>query len=106
MSEYFAELRDTKSEQGTIEERLSRHPHLKARIASLSDTIENVGNDVEKADAAEQRVIGEVRCIGQEALQGWAEGQVKKKSEELYDKISGIRCHDKKNFIGTPSSEQ
>ncbi len=106
MSECFAEVRDMKCYQETIEERLGRHPEPKARIGSLSDTIENVGNDAEKADAAEQRVIREVRCIGHEALQGWAEGQMRKKSEELYDKISGIRCHDKKNFIGTPSSEQ
>ena len=58
----------------SLEERLTAHPQLLARIEALLNVIENSAGDIEQADLAEQRVIEEVRHIGQQALSSWAEG--------------------------------
>ncbi len=41
--------------------RLRRHPQLRGRIERLVDLVEDAGEDLRKADEAEQRVIEEVR---------------------------------------------
>jgi hypothetical protein len=59
-------------------ERLNRHPRLRARVESLLQVVEEAAGDCEKADAAEQRVIEELRQLGNEALTAWAERGVEK----------------------------
>ncbi len=54
-------------------ERLNRHPHLRARVDSLLAVVEDAAGDCAKADAAERRVIDELRQMGHEALTAWAE---------------------------------
>ena len=62
----------------TLIERLDRHPRLRARVESLLAVVENATGDCEKADAAERRVIEELRQMGNEALTVWAECGVEK----------------------------
>lgn len=95
-----------KKEPLSLEDRLSRHPKLRARIERLLETVENARGDVEKADEAERRVIEELRRMGQEALQSWAEGQSERKSVELREQSPGARRHVKKNSTGTRPSDQ
>ena len=54
-------------------DRLHNHPQLLARFQSLLDLVDNASGDLVKADEAEQRVIEELRLMGQEALQAWAD---------------------------------
>jgi flagellar biosynthesis/type III secretory pathway chaperone len=56
----------------SLEERLREYPDLYERISELVAVVENAAGDVVKADEAEQRVIEELRQIGQSALQNWA----------------------------------
>jgi hypothetical protein len=56
-----------------LEERLREYPDLYERISELVAVVENAAGDVVKADEAEQRVIEELRQIGQTALQSWAQ---------------------------------
>jgi BMFP domain-containing protein YqiC len=60
---------------GNLEARLNRHPELKDKIVALLSVVENAEGDIVKASAAEERVIEEIRKIGQTALQAWATGQ-------------------------------
>jgi hypothetical protein len=90
----------------SLESRLSRHPDLRARIEGLLDIIDNAGNDIEKASAAEQRVIEELRKMGNEALQCWAESQERRKAEQFEGSAAGVNKKVKKNSTGTPASEQ
>ena len=53
--------------------RLNRHPVLKARLEGLLTVVEEAGEDLVKADAAERRVIEELRQLGNELLTAWAE---------------------------------
>lgn len=83
--------------------RLSRHPVIRERIASLLDVVEDEGDDLKRADDAEDRVVEEVRRMGQEALQAWAQRQLEQTEEDV--RRSG-RAHSdgKKNSAGTPPS--
>jgi hypothetical protein len=62
---------------------LQAHPGLRERIASLVGAIENSEGDLEEADAAEERIVEEMRLLGREALQGWAEKQVEVTEREI-----------------------
>lgn len=69
----------------TLEERLREYPELRARFEAMLAVVENAAGDIVKADEAEQRVIEELRALGQSALQGWAERKqrrVQKQSEQ------------------------
>ncbi len=83
--------------------RLNRLPQLRGRIERLVDLVEDVGDDLRTADEAERRVIEEVRRLGQEVLEGWADGQVVKCSEAL-DRTPGIWREGKTNSAGTVPS--
>ena len=83
--------------------RLNKHPQLRGRIERLVDIVEDAGDDLRKADEAERRVIDEVRRLGQELLEGWADGQVAKRADEL-EQTPGVWREGKKNSAGTAPS--
>jgi len=82
---------------------VNRHPKLKARLSSLLAIAEDTGNDLVKAADAEQRVIEEVRRLGNELLTDWAETRVAKTATEQVTQGAGVRSV-KKNSTGTRHS--
>lgn len=82
---------------------LHEHPQIRQRVASLLSAVQDAGGDLRRADDAEQRLTEELRRLGQEAMQGWAERQVRITEQELR---RGGRAHreGKKNSSGTPPS--
>jgi hypothetical protein len=74
MAKQIAPKRTTNTAEN-LEARLNRHPELKDKIVALLSVVENSEGDIVKANAAEARVIEEIRQIGQNALQAWASGQ-------------------------------
>jgi hypothetical protein len=82
---------------------LDKHPQLKARIKAMMDVVENAEGDVVRADEAEQRFIEELRLMGLEAMQAWAERK-QKKVESLSDNRSDLTRKEKKESTGTPAS--
>lgn len=82
-------------------ERLNRHPHLRARMESLLAMVEDAAGDCAQADAAERRVIEELRQMGNEALTAWAERGVEKQVV-LAQAEPEWRPGGKKNSTGTP----
>ena len=89
-----------------LESKLNRHPHLRARIEGLLDIIDNAGDDLEKASAAEQRVLEELRKMGSEALHCWAENQERKKAEQLEQSNTEVNKREKKTSTGTRALEK
>jgi hypothetical protein len=83
--------------------RLSAHPHIRNRIESLLSVVEDEASELKEADAAEMRLIEEIRRMGQQALQAWADRQVSRTSEEL-GRAGGLWREGKKNCAGTPPS--
>jgi histidinol dehydrogenase len=106
MVERFKEVGERRHGKEGLESRLNRHPHLRARIEGLLDIIDNAGDDVEKASAAEQRVMEELRKMGNEALHCWAENQEHKKTEQLEQSDTEVNKKVKKNSTGTRASEK
>jgi hypothetical protein len=84
----------------TLEERLKAYPELKTKVETMLAIIENAGGAVEKAAAAERRIIEELRQIGSEVLHGWARRQQQKKEEE-YNAKPGVNRKEKKSSIGS-----
>lgn len=82
---------------------LNANPQIKNRIAALLAVVQNAGGDLKLADAAEMRLIEEIRCLGQEAMQAWANRQVQECEQEI--RQSGrVHRDGKKNSAGTPPS--
>ncbi len=90
---------------GNLEERLSRHPELKAKIESLLSVVENAEGDCVKANEAEQRVIEEIQQLGQAALQGWASRQNQAQHEQFTQTHPQAQRTRKKSSTGTVASE-
>lgn len=81
-------------------ERLKAHPQLMARFESILAAVENESGELRKADAAELRLIDEMRRFGQEALSAWGVRQAQRASSEL--EASGrVWREGKKNSAGT-----
>jgi hypothetical protein len=81
-------------------DRLNGHPRLRARVENLLEVVEDAAGDCEQADAAERRVIEELRQMGNEALTAWAERGVEKRVV-LAQAEPDWRPGGKKNCIGT-----
>ena len=80
--------------------RLNHHPRLRERVETLLNVVENVAGDCTKADAAEQAVLEELRKLGNEALQGWAERAVQKATETVRHEQPALQGNGKKKSGG------
>ncbi len=77
---------------------LNAHPSLRERVEQLIQVVEDADGNLEKADAAEQRVIEEVRKIGHEALTEWVINKNNRYKQELSGQ-QGIRLAGKKTVV-------
>ncbi len=89
----------------SLAERLNAHPELKAKIEGLLSVVENAQGDVIRADEAEQRVVEEIRQLGQAALQGWASRQQRQQSEAFALEHPTTHRGGKKNSTGTVDTD-
>ena len=71
----------TSQQPESFENRLNAHPELRAKFEVLLSIVENAQGDLIRADAAEQRVVEEIRQLGQTALQEWGTRQQEQQSE-------------------------
>ena len=99
MGDHGAERESISSADRNLVERLKEYPELKAKIEAMLAIIENAGGDVEKAADAEQRIIEEMRQMGNEVLHSWARRQQQKKEDE-YNALPGVNRKRKKNSTG------
>lgn len=80
---------------------LNAHPQIKKRIASMLAVVEDAGGDLKLADAAEIRLIEEIRRMGQEAMQAWADRQVER-SEQNIRQSGQVHREGKKTLLAHP----
>jgi len=78
---------------------LEAHPGLRERFASIAMAVANSGENLKEADAIEERIVEEMRLLGREAMQGWAETQVKATEREIRQQ-SSMHRQGKKNSAG------
>ena len=84
----------------SLDERVREYPGLRERIEAVVAVVENASGDVVKADEAEQRVMEEVREMGREALQAWAERK-QQRVEGTCARRGDMSPKEKKSCIGT-----
>jgi hypothetical protein len=72
------------------------NPGLREGFVSIAMV---VAEGLKEADAAEERFVEEMRLLGREAMQGWAETQVKATEKEIRQQPSMHR-QGKKNSGG------
>lgn len=82
---------------------LRAHPDIRSRVASIAGAVGNADGDLDEADAAEERLVAEMRHMGLAALQGWAEERVAA-TERAVRRQPSIRRQGKKNSAGIPNS--
>ena len=87
----------------SLEERLRRHPALRARLESLLDMVEDESGQFERADDAEVFLISQLRSLGQEVLQQWATNE-HQQLEQHWDNRDGVARKEKKDSTGTRCS--
>jgi hypothetical protein len=75
------------------------HPGLRDRVASIAGAVGNLDGDLAEADAAEERLVEEMRLLGREALQGWAEERVEATERDIRSQ-AGMHRQGKKNSSG------
>jgi len=62
---------------------LREHPRLRSRIASLLELAQGAKAELMRADDAEDWLIEEVRALGKETLQAWAQSRVEQSEDEV-----------------------
>ena len=82
---------------------LREHPEIRACVASMARAVENADGALDDADAAEERLVEDMRDMGLAALQGWAEKRVAATEQDIRRQPL-VRRQGKKNFVGTASS--
>ena len=81
--------------------RLNAHPQLRACMVTLLSAVDDEAGDLRLADDAELRLTQELRRMGSEALQAWAQGQVNITEQEVR-RTGRVHREGKKNCAGTP----
>ncbi len=84
---------------------LQSHPGFRDILVSLVGAVGNFDGDLREADAAEERLVDEMRLFGREALQGWADERVEATERDVRGQ-TGMYRQGKKNFAGTRNSER
>lgn len=84
--------------------RLNQHPHLRERLETLLNIVDNVAGDCTTADAAEQAVIEEIRKLGNAALQCWAEQAVQRATATVRQQQPALQGNGGKKSGGIRSS--
>ena len=95
---------DSQNNKSGLAARLETYPHLEERLNRLLDLMENRSGTLIKADDIEMALIPEVRGLGRELLETWAQKQEASYQEEA--EALGYSHHSKKNSTGIPPSEK
>lgn len=84
-------------------EKLEQYPDLKNRFKEILAISANGGKDlITRADDAEMRVIDQMRQLGKEALQDWANTEAIRIALNTKRQLPNANKHIKKNSGGTP----
>ncbi len=89
----------TSNPPASLESRLQAHPQLCQRVEALLEITEDKAGKLDRADEAEARLVEELRRLGQEVLQDWAQRKEIQKASALSADESA-RLHSKKNSAG------
>lgn len=79
--------------------RLNAYPEIRERMETILLAVEDESEGLTLADDAEQRMIEEMRHLGQESLQAWARRKTRTLSDQIEEQ-EGVWKDGKKNSAG------
>ena len=82
---------------------LRARPGLRKRVSSIVLSVEGDEGELTEADAAEERLVEEMRLLGREALRSWAEKRVGATEREIRQRPQMHR-QGEKNSAGIRNS--
>ena len=82
---------------------LRANPSLRERFVSIAMAVADGEGNLKEADAAEERIVEEMRLFGREAMQVWAGNQVAATEREIRQQPAMHR-QGKKNSAGIRNS--
>jgi dephospho-CoA kinase len=103
LSEEIPEMAATKLSDEALLAFFQSHPELRERMGSIVGAVANSEGNLEEADAAEERLVEEMRLLGRVALQSWADERVVATEREVRLQ-AGMHRQGKKNSTGIRSS--
>ncbi len=65
---------------------LRAHPELRKLVSSIAPAVESDEGELTEADAAEERLVEEMRLLGREALRSWAETRAEATEREIHQR--------------------
>lgn len=83
-----------------LSQRLKQYPELAKRVEALLDIVEGTGPDAFDPNLAEEKTVAEVKNLGNQILQDWAQTQEAWLVEDLQKQIQPIKRNGKKNSTG------
>ena len=84
--------------------RLNANPEIRERLEGTLLAVADEQGELGDADAAEMRLIDEMRRMGRASLSAWAERKAARETEDLQSR-PGVCREGKKNSAGTRLSE-
>ena len=76
--------------------RLRQHPELLARFQSILELTRNADGPLKSADEVEERLIQELRQLGQTSMNQWALQAEQRVGDELKEADATVRSRKKK----------
>ncbi len=98
-TDYLSPEPDTINEEVTLDARLQRHPLLRHRVCALLNIVESELGTLDDASDAEMSIIEELRKMGKEVLQDWAEVKHEQVVQETKQSQKSAIVHVKKNNL-------
>ena len=81
-------------------EQLEQHPELKNRFKEILSISSNSGKElITLADEAEMQVIEQMRQLGKETLQNWANKEIMRIALNVKRQVPGAKKHVKKTLV-------
>ena len=85
--------------------RLEAHPEIRERLEATLLAVADEQGELGDADAAEMKLIDEMRRLGHASLSAWAQRKAEREAERR-QAAPGVWREGKKNSAGTPPSER
>ena len=83
--------------QQSLDERFAHRPHLRRRLLSIADMIDQAVAQGCTAHEAEARAIEQIRQLGNEVLSDWAQKSEQAVRDKAQQKDPQLRPYRKKN---------
>ena len=77
--------------------RLCEHPLLREQVEAILELVHSDEGPIRKADEVEELLVQEIRKLGKNAMQEWAEGAEERSAAQLQRDSPGDHCLKKKS---------